>query len=58
MRTRSLDECRVAVRSRKVDFLTGNERYYVVEFMRVASYFMSSVDIARFTFATKCSFFV
>ena len=35
-RMRSLDECQVAVRSRKVDFLSGNERYSVVELMRVA----------------------
>ena len=38
VRMRSLDECRVAVRSRKVDFLSGNARYYVVELMRVARY--------------------
>ena len=57
VRTRSLDECRVAFRSRKVDFLSGNERYCVVELMRVARYFVKSTDIARFTFATKCSFF-
>jgi len=57
VRTRSLDECRVAVRSGKADFLSGNDRQYVVELMRVARYFMSGTDIARFTFATKCSFF-
>ena len=53
VRTRTLDECRVAVRSRKVDFSSENERYCVVELMRVALYFMSGTDIARFTFATK-----
>jgi len=35
-RMRSLDECRVADRSRKVDFLSGNERCCVIELMRVA----------------------
>ena len=53
MRTRSLDECRVAVRSGKADFLSGNDRHCVVELMRVARYFVSVTDIARFTFATK-----
>ena len=57
VRTRSLDECRVADKSRNLDFLSGNERYYVVESMRVARYFVSVTDIARFTFTTKCSFF-
>ena len=54
VRTRSLDECRVAFRPCKVDFLSGNDRHCVVELMRVARYFMSGTDIARFTFATKC----
>ena len=33
---RSLDECQVAVRPRKVDFSSENERYCVVELMRRA----------------------
>ena len=53
MRTRSLDECRAAVRSRKVDFLSGNERYCVVELMRVARCCVYVSTSARFTFATK-----
>ena len=57
VRMRSLDECRVAVRSRKVDFLSGNARYYVVELMRVARYCVYVSTSAYFTFATKCSFF-
>ena len=56
-RMRSLDECQVAVRSRKVDFLSGNERYSVVELMRVARYCVYVSTTARFTFATKCCFF-
>ena len=56
-RMRSLDECQVAVRSRKVDLLGGNERYCVVELMRVARYFMSGSGIVCFTFATSGDFF-
>ena len=56
-RMRSLDECQVAVRSRKVDFLSGNERYYVVELMRVARYCVYVSTSARFTFATNAGFF-
>ena len=56
-RMRSLDECKVAVRARKVDFLSGIERYSVVELMRVARYCVYVSTIARFTFATKWCFF-
>ena len=52
-RMRSLDECQVAVRSHKADFLSGNERRECVELIRVARYFMSASDIASFTFATS-----
>ena len=51
-RMRSLDECQVAVRSRKVDFLSGNERYCVVELMRVARYCVYVSTTACFKFAT------
>ena len=54
---RSLDECRVTVRSHKADFLSENERRECVELMRVARYFMSGSDIACFTFATSGDFF-
>ena len=54
VRMRSLDECRVAVRSRKVDFLSVNERYCVVELMRVARYCVYVSTIACFKFATFC----
>ena len=54
MRMRSLDECRVAVRSRKVDLLGGNERYCVVELMRVARYCVYVSTTACFKFATFC----
>ena len=57
VRMRSLDECQVAVRPRKVGFLSGNERYCVVELMRVARYCVYVSTSACFTFATKCSFF-
>ena len=53
-RMRSLDECQVAVRSRKVDLLGGNERYCVVELMRVARYCVYVSTIACFKFATFC----
>jgi len=53
-RMRSLDECQVAVRSRKVDFLSGNERYCVVELMRVARYCVYVSTSACFKFATFC----
>ena len=53
-RMRSLDECQVAVRSRKVDFLSGNERYSVVELMRVARYCVYVSTTACFKFATFC----
>jgi hypothetical protein len=56
-RTRSLDECRVAVRSRKVDFLSGNARHCVVELMCVARYCVYVSTSARFTFATNAGFF-
>ena len=56
-RMRSLDECQVAVRSRKVDFLSRNDRYYVVELMRVARYCVYVSITARFTFATFDTFF-
>ena len=56
MRTRSLDECQVAVRPRKVDFLSGNERYSVVELMRVARYCVYVSTSTRFTFV-KVVFF-
>ena len=50
-RMRSLDECQVAVRSRKVDFLSGNERYSVVELMRVTvcmSQLLRAVSLRHF----------
>jgi hypothetical protein len=53
-RMRSLDECQVAVRSRKVDFLSGNERYCVVELMRVARYCVYVSTSVCFKFATFC----
>ena len=53
VRTRSLDECRVGVRSRKVDFLSGNDRHCVVELMRVARCCVYVSTSAHFTFATK-----
>ena len=55
---RSLDECQVAVRSHKEDFLSGIERRECVELMRVARYFMSGSDIACFPFATSGDFLV
>ena len=54
---RSLDECQVAVRSHKADFLNLIERRECVELMRVARYFMSGSGIACFTFATNGDFF-
>ena len=57
VRMRSLDECQVAVRSHKADFLSRIERRECVELMRVARYFMSGSGIARFTFATNGVFF-
>ena len=57
VRMRSLDECQVAVRSHKADFLSRMERRECVELMRVARYFMSGSDIACFTFVTKWWFF-
>ena len=56
-RMRSLDECQVAVRSHKADFLSENERRECVELMRVARYFMSGSDIACFTFVASGVFF-
>ena len=53
-RMRSLDECQVAVRSRKVDFLSRNDRYYVVELMRVARYCVYVSTSVCFKFATFC----
>ena len=53
-RMRSLDECKVAVRARKVDFLSGIERYSVVELMRVARYCVYVSTTACFKFATFC----
>ena len=44
VRMRSLDECQVAVRSHKADFLSRIERRECVELMRVARYFMSGSD--------------
>ena len=58
VRMRSLDDCKVAVRSHKVDFLSGIERRECVELMRVARYFMSGPDIACFPFATSGDFLV
>ena len=57
VRMRSLDECQVAVRSQKADFLSRIERVVCVEFMRVARYFMSGSGIACITFATSGDFF-
>ena len=57
VRMRSLDECRVTVRSHKADFLSRNERWECVELICVARYFMSGSDIACFTFVTKWWFF-
>ena len=54
---RSLDECQVAVRSHKADFLSRIERRECVELMLVARYFMSGSGIACFTFATSGEFF-
>jgi len=51
-----LDDCKVAVRSLKADFLSGTERREYIELMRVARYFMSGSDIACFTFVTKWCF--
>ena len=51
---RSLDDCKVTVRSHKADFLSGIERRECVELIRVARYFMSGSDIACFTFVTNC----
>ncbi len=53
-RMRSLDECQVAVRSRILDFLSRNDRYYVVELMRVARYCVYVSTSACFKFATFC----
>ena len=53
VRMRSLDDCKVTVRSHKADFLSGIERRECVELIRVARYFMSGSDIACFTFVTK-----
>ena len=57
VRMRSLDECQVAVRSHKADFLSRIERWECVELMRVARYFMSGSGIACSTFATNGVFF-
>ena len=55
---RSLDDCKVAVRSHKADFLSRIERRECVELMRVARYFTSGSDIACFTFGTSGDFLV
>ena len=57
VRMRSLDDCKVTVRSHKADFLSRKERRECVELMRVARYFMSGSDISCFTFATSGVFF-
>ena len=51
------DECQVAVRSQKADFLSRIQRLVCVELMRVARYFMSGSSIACITFATSGDFF-
>ena len=53
---RSLDECQVAVRSHKADFLSRIERRECVELMRVAHYFMSGSGIACITFGQMVIF--
>ena len=53
-RMRSLDECQVAVRSHKADFLNLIERRECVELMRVARYCVYVSTIACFKFATFC----
>ena len=57
VRMRSLDDCKVTVRSHKADFLSGIERRECVELIRVARYFMSGSDIACFTFVASGVFF-